>query len=596
MSQINTSWNLDLLKKGNSFPKKRKTIEKNNYDFINKWRKRDDYLKDPGTLKKALFEYEKIMREHGTGGDEDFYYSLKERLNQNNPDIKAKVKKINDFSIKIANDLEFFLLRISKIPTDKQERFLSFPDLNEYHHFLKRLFEESKHLLSEKEEIIMNLKSNPAYANWVKTVSMFLSKEVKDVLDEDGKIKKKNFSEILSLLNSRNKKTRDSAAGAFNEILKKHSDIAEAEINSVLENKKIDDELRGFERPDSARHISDDVETKVIDNLVELVVKKFSISKRYYRLKSKLTNVKKLKYHERNVPIGKIEKEYGFTESVDLVNKVFSDLDPEFSEIFNNFLENGQIDAFPKKAKTSGAFCSANLLSQPTFVLLNHTDKLHDVTTLAHEMGHAINYELMRKKQNALNFGTVLSTAETASTFMEDFVLRKVMKKADDELKLSILMKKLNNDISTIFRQIACYKFEQELHKKFRKKGYLSKKEIGDLFSDHMDAYMGDYIEQSSGSKNWWVYWSHIRYFFYNYSYAFGLLISKSLQNAVKKDPDFIGKVKEFLSAGTSDSPKNIMRNLGIDISDKSFWENGLDEIEELLEETEILAKDMGKV
>jgi len=75
--------------------------------------------------------------------------------------------------------------------------------------------------------------------------------------------------------------------------------------------------------------------------------------------------------------------------------------------------------------------------------------------------------------------------------------------------------------------------------------------------------YMGNFVEQSPGSENWWVYWSHIRNFFYNYSYASGLLISKSLQNFVKKDPKFIDKVKIFLSAGSSDSPKNIFKNLG---------------------------------
>ena len=119
---------------------------------------------------------------------------------------------------------------------------------------------------------------------------------------------------------------------------------------------------------------------------------------------------------------------------------------------------------------------------------------------------------------------------------------------------------------------------------------------IGRLFQKHMSAYMGKYVEQSPGSENWWVYWSHIRSFFYVYSYASGLLISKSLQNSVKKDPRFINKVKDFLSAGLSDSPKNIFQKLGVDISDKNFWNKGLDEVESLLEETISLAKKLGKI
>jgi len=107
---------------------------------------------------------------------------------------------------------------------------------------------------------------------------------------------------------------------------------------------------------------------------------------------------------------------------------------------------------------------------------------------------------------------------------------------------------------------------------------------------------MGKYVEQSPGSENWWVYWNHIRYFFYVYSYASGLLISKSLQNSVKRDPAFINKVKEFLSAGLSASPKSIFNRLGIDITDKQFWDRGLDEVEKLLNETTLLAKKLGKI
>jgi oligoendopeptidase F len=105
-----------------------------------------------------------------------------------------------------------------------------------------------------------------------------------------------------------------------------------------------------------------------------------------------------------------------------------------------------------------------------------------------------------------------------------------------------------------------------------------------------MKAYMGNAVEQSPGSENWWIYVNHFRYFFYVYSYASGLLISKSLQNSVRRDRDFIEKVKGFLRSGTSESPKNIFLKMGVDIRDAGFWEKGLDEIEALLNSTEKLA------
>ncbi|MFH1188529.1 MAG: M3 family metallopeptidase [bacterium] len=229
-------------------------------------------------------------------------------------------------------------------------------------------------------------------------------------------------------------------------------------------------------------------------------------------------------------------------------------------------------------------------------MLLNYTNKLTDVITMAHELGHGVNFELIKEKQNALNFGISIFTTEVASILMENLVLENIITTADDELRLSMMMNKLNRDVSIVFRQIACYNFEQELHHDFREKGYLSKKDIGILFQKHMAAYMGDFVNQSSGSENWWIYWSHIRKFFYVYSYASSSLIAKFLHNTLKNNPSFIEEIKHFLSAGLSDSPKNIFKQLGIDITDKNFWNNGLYEIEKSLKETEILAKKLGKI
>ena len=341
---------------------------------------------------------------------------------------------------------------------------------------------------------------------------------------------------------------------------------------------------------DFTRHLNDDLNSDIVDTLIETVSKKFDISRRYYKLKARLLGVDKLEYHERNVEYGKMDKKYSYEDSVQLVNEVLLKLNPKFSGILKRFIDNSQIDFFPRAGKKQGAFCVYFLPTQPTYVMLNHTDKLKDVLTMAHEMGHAINNELIKEKQNSLNFGTPLSTAEVASTFMEDFVLQKLMDDADEETKLYLIMEKLGGDVSSIMRQVACYKFEQELHKEFRKKGYLSYREIGELFKKHMEAYMGEFVKQSPGSENWWVYWGHIRTFFYNYSYASGLLISKFMQKTVKKNPEFIQKVEEFLSAGLSDSPESIFKKMGIDISDKDFWNKGLDEIENLLIEAEKLA------
>jgi len=599
LSIARTVWNLKPLFKGDDDPLmgvQRTVIERKSYAFINAWKDRTDYLEAPAILRRALDQYESWKRLYGSDGNEGFYFWLRTQQDQNDPKLKARFNKIEDFSKKIENDNQFFYLRIARIKPQMQQKFLVHDGLAKYRHFLERIFAESRYHLSEAEEKILNLKSATSYANWTKMTSGFLSKEERPVVTDNGITRVKPFAEIIALMNSRDKRVRDTAAKAFNDILQKNAEVAEAELNSVLANKKTDDELRSTPRPDALRHLADDIDSEVVDTLIGSVVARFDIPARFYALKAKLLGVKRLEYHERNVEYGVVSKRYPYPKAVNLVYGVMNKLDRQFGDIFARFIKNGQIDAFPRKGKDSGAFCIHHLITQPTFILLNHAGKLHDVLTIAHELGHGINNELIREKQHALDFGTPTSTAEVASTFMEDFVLEEILRSANDELRLAIMMQKLNDDVSTIFRQVACYRFEQELHAEFRAKGYLSKGDIGKLFQIHMASYMGNAVEQSAGSENWWIYWSHIRYFFYVYSYASGLLISKSLQNSVKKNPTFIVKVKEFLSAGLSDSPKNIFKKMGIDIADRRFWGVGLDEVEKLLDETEMLSKRLGKI
>lgn len=420
-----------------------------------------------------------------------------------------------------------------------------------------------------------------------------MSKDGRKIVREDGKKVTATLEMMMGLTESKQKTVRDQAGKALDGLFADHASLAEAEMNSVLANKKIDDQLRGYARPDQARHLSDDIDTDVVDAMLDAVSERNELAQRLYRLKAKLLQVPKLRYHERSLGYGKIDQNYTFHEAAELVRGVFSELDPEFAAIFESFLKNGQIDVYPKKGKRSGAYCAYYFITHPTYVFLNFNGKLSDVSTLAHEMGHAINDELMRKKQNALTYATPTSTAEVASTFMEDFILERLAKGADDDTKLSLMVSQLDRAISTVFRQVAIYRFEQELHQLYRKEGYVTAEAINVLFKKHMASYMGP---ASEGCENWWVYWSHIRNFFYVYSYASGLLISKALQAKVRQDKKFIKNVKQFLSAGISQSPKDIFADMGVDITDKRFWAQGLDEIEELMDATEKLAKKLDKI
>ncbi|MEX0910314.1 MAG: M3 family oligoendopeptidase [Candidatus Paceibacterota bacterium] len=593
------SWDLTPLYRHDQDPKIELDLakhKKNSYHFIDKWHGRSDYLESLPTLKQALLDYEAWLDSGGILGEVGYYFSLRSAQEENNPKIKARLNKINDLATKISNDSQFFTLSLAKIKPKLQKEILKNKDFTRWHYFLKGLFDDAKYLLSEPEEKILALKSAPAKYKWIEMTSSLLTKETREVLGRDGKKHTLPFAEIMGLLSHSNKKIRDTAFLAVNTILDKYADVAEAEINAILLDKKINDELRGLPRPDTSRHLADDIPTEVVDTLIKEVRQAYTLSKKYYTLKAKLFKKKKLDYHERNVPFGQLKKEYTYQDSLKLVDKVFYQLDPEFHQHFQNFTLNKQIDAWPQAGKTGGAFCAYNRPSSPVYILLNHTNELQDVLTIAHEAGHGINDEFMKKNQTALYFGTPLVTAEVASTFCEDFVLEELLTEANDELRLSLLMSKLNDDISTIIRQVAAYSFEQELHATFREVGYLAKEDIGQIFQKHMKSYMGPSINYNPGTENWWIYWSHFRNFFYVYSYASGLLISKSMQAKYKQNKNFMNKIKTFLKAGSSMAPDKLFLAMDIDIKKPQFWQDGLDEVAKLLTETEKLAKKIGHI
>lgn len=592
--KIITKWDLTPLFKGDNDPEIARDLERakqESYVFINKWQKRSDYLSEPKVLAQALDEYDAWLTKTGCDGKAGYYIHLRLAQDETNPKLKALEAKIRNLSREISNGLEFFFNRLSKVSAQTQEKFIHSPELKKYQYLLEELFKNAKYILPEGEEKILTLKSTPAYGSWVDLVSNFLSKEVKKTQTEQGKNKEHTIEELMTLTTSQKKAVRDAAGEALNEVLAKHAELAEHELNAILDNKKTSDELRGFTRPDAPRHLSDAVDSEVVDAMLAAVEKRFDLARRFYALKAKSLGIKKFKYYERSLGIGKIDKNYSYDDAVQLVQKTFGNLDSEFLAIFNRFSSHGQIDVFPQKGRSGGAFCTHDLITFPTYILLNHTNKLRDVLTLAHELGHGINNELVRAAQPAVYFGTPTSTAEVASTFMEDFVFQTLEQDIDNQTRFALIMAKLQDDVSSIFRQVACYRFEQELHQTFRAEGYLAKDKIGQMFTKHMKAYLGPTFSYNQGEENWWVYWSHIRNFFYVYSYASGLLISKSLQAMVREDNKNINKVKQFLSAGTSDSPKNIFQKIGINIADKHFWDKGLAEIEHLLTEAEKLQR-----
>lgn len=585
---MNTKWDLKLFYKSTKDPQIEKDLvsaEKAIKAFAKKYKGKSDYLKNATALLNALKDQEKL--ETTASSKPTLYFMYIRELNSNDNEAEAQLNKISDRLTKVYNEILFFELNIGKIDLKTQKKFLDDKKLNKYKYYLETVWNSSKYDLSEAEEKILSLKSLTSRSLWISGVEKSINK-----LTVPFKGKSIPISEAMNIVSNLPTKSRRKLHKDVMEKLYSVSDFSESEINAVYTDKKVNDELRGFKEPYSETILKYENDEKSVTGLVDTVTDQFHISRRFYDLKKKLLGLDHLEYADRSTSIGKVSKEFTFKESVDIVRNAFYNADEKYGKILDRFIENGQIDVFPKTGKSGGAFCSHDINS-PTMVLLNHVNDYRSLTTLAHEMGHAIHSE-RSKGQSPIYESYSTAVAETASTFFESVVFGDVFETLSEKEKIIALHDNIQDNIASIFRQIAVFNFEHDLHKSIREKGSLPKEEIAKLMNQHMKAYIGSSMKFDDMDGYFFVTWSHIRNFFYVYSYTYGQLISMVLHQKYIEDHNYIKEIDKFLSAGGSDTPENIFSNIGVAPTPKLF-NSGLKNIENDIIRLEKLVAKKGK-
>lgn len=585
-----TEWDLGNIYKGDikKLVAKDLAVTKKEYlAFAKKYRKDKKHLKNPKALAVALGEYEKISANVASSRP-SAYYSYRKSLNSQDNEAQAELAKLSDFYAKLGNELEYFMLEIGKIPKTLQQQFLKSKELAPFGYLLTKIFENAKHDLTEAEEKIMNLKSTPAHRMWVSGFSRLLNKQE---VEYEGK--PIPISEAGSKISTLPTKERREMHKKLMKVYESVADFAESEINAIVTNKKIGDELRGFKTPYEATVKGYENDPKTVKELIEAVAKNFDIAHKFFKIKAEMIGEKKLTYADRAAKVGSAEVKISFEEATERVIRSFNEADPDFGTFVKDMFDKGLVDVFPKKGKRSGAFCSSST-GLPSFVLLNHIDDFRSMTTLAHEMGHAL-HSKYSKNQRPIYEDYTIAVAEVASTFFENLVFEDALKNVSEKERMVLLHDKINDDIATIFRQIACFNFENELHLAIRKEGFLPKEKIAELMNKHMKSYLGPLFDLEISDGYFFVNWSHIRNFFYVYSYAFGQLISDALYERYKQDKTKIKDVIQFLSAGGSDTPENIFKKIGIN-PNKKLFETGLNRIKNNIDELEKLWKQSKKI
>ncbi len=570
-----TEWDLTLLYKSLTDPAIERDQRKADAavaSFAKRYRKDSRYLRNAKALADALLAYESLMSLPSAQALQ--YASFKKILNVADKEAEALSARLEARATKRGNQLLFFPLALGKISRAQQKAFLASPVLASYRYWLSQLFENAKYNLTEAEEKILSLKSDVSHGRWIQATSNIVNKHT---VSFEGEVLP--LPKAQAMVRTLPTPKRRELYGKLRAIYQDVADIAESEINAVYSNKKIEDELRGMKHPYESTVRGYQNDPKTILSLVDTVAAHNDIAHRFFKVKRTLLGEKQLVYADQAAAVGSLRTKMPFADAVKLVREVFGELDPAYADIFDRLLARGQVDVYPKKGKEGGAFCASGI-GMPTFVLLNHIDDFESLKTLAHEMGHAVHAE-RTKTQRPIYQGHPISTAETASTFFETAALHRLIERLPKEEQIIALHDTLQDDMGSVFRQVACFRFEQDLHAEVRKEGYVPKERIAALMQKHMQAYLGPAVTVDEADGYIFTYWSHIRYFFYVYSYAYGQLISKSLYRRVVEDPAYIKKVDGFLSAGEHKSPRDIFASCGLNTVKPEVFQAGLDQIAE---------------
>lgn len=449
--------------------------------------------------------------------------------------------------------------------------------IKQYHYVLSLEQKASKHLLSEKEEVLYAKLRQVASGQWGQLQSLLTAN-----LPVELNGKTITLSEVRNLAYESDSVIRKQA---YEAELKAYEPIADAVAMSLSNIKRevtMMNELRGYESALQKTLDSSHMEKETLDAMIEAMLDYRPYFANYLKEKALYLGHKNgLPFYDLFAPIGNLNQTYTFEQAQQTVLDAFYGFSPKLGDFAKRAFDNSWLDAFPKKGKRGGAFCSNQPQIKQSRFLLNFTGSLSDVSTLAHELGHGYHGDVI-SNEAPLNWSYPMPLAETASIFCETIVMNKLYNALDkDEEKLSVLEISLQGDTQVIIDILSRYMFESKLFE--NSTGPISKDKMKSWMLEAQKAAYQDGLDENYLHPYMWLNKGH--YYsaglnFYNFPYAFGLLFGKGLYSLYQKDSEtFLKKYDELLALTGKASVEDAALSMGINVRDKSFWITSLEEV-----------------
>jgi len=514
------------------------------------------------------------------------FAQLKYAADTSSNEAASLVLQTEKLSSEISNKILFFDLWFKKeLDENNAQRLVDSISLV-YREFLKYKRLLAKYSLNESEEKIINTLEVTGPSALVKIYDRMTNNFEFTIIRKRGKKKVirtfTNKEKLISLIRSPKANEREFAYKALFKTYEKNSGVlGEIYQNLVTQWKDENISIRGFKSPISVRNIYNNIDDTTIETLLSVCRKNVTMFHDYFKEKAKLIGVKKLRRYDLYAPISsKNTPKFTFKNATKLVLDTFSRFDPRFGTYTERLYKESHIDSEIRNGKTGGAFCYTVSPGRTPYVLLNFNGMMRDVSTMAHEFGHAI-HSMFAYDKPILVSHAPLPLAETASVFGEMLLNEEIYKKLNREKKKIFLAEQIDDMYATIIRQAFFTIFEIEAHKNIVEQS-VTIDNISEYYMNNLKAKFGDSIHISDDFRWEWLYIPHFFHTpFYCYAYSFGNLLVLSLYQQYREEGNsFISKYIKILSAGGSEKPETLLRNSGFNINDSSFWQQGFDLIQ----------------
>ena len=574
-----------------SLPVREDIEDKYKWDLSHIYEDDEKWEKDFNWIEKNLSGYDKFKRKLNSGADtllaclkfDDnigirlerlyLYAMLAKDSDLRDNAYQAMDDRIKSLYAKVTTVSSFIKPELLEIDSDELLQMVeSNNELKIYKHNIDDLLRTKSHSLSKQEEQILGLATEIAQTPY-NSYSMFTNADLKFpmVKDNNGNNVEMSHGRFYAAMHS---KSRDYRERAFNSYLGRYKDYVNtfaSLFNGNLKTHIFFARARKYNSACEAALDKNNIPLSVYNNLVDSVNQNLAPLHRWAGLKRNLLGIEKLRPFDVQVTVfsNSEEKNYPYENAKEIVLNSLKIMGDDYLNSLQLAFNNKWIDVYETQAKKSGAYSSGTTYGVHPYVLLNWTDLLNDVFTLAHEMGHNMHSYYTGKTQPFPYANYSIFLAEVASTFNESLLLEYLTKNAEsDDEKLYFLEKYLNNITSTFYRQVMFAEFEKVVYNKAESGVALTPKVLSKIYKDIYKKYWGAEMLISKDEEYTWARIPHFYYNFYVYQYATGFAASEVLTKKIKTEgKPALDKYLNFLKAGSSDYPINILKSAGVDMN-----------------------------